>query len=137
MSYSFRVFAEIGIVATRVNGVVTAGEYRNLYRYLKMMPGYRPEFPEISDFRHVDRFEFGHEEFRRLARRVEAVYPGLRLKSAFLAEGGLAYGMARTYQSHAALGTVEEVEIFATAAEAFAWAGAAEVPEGFEEFGLT
>lgn len=137
MSYSFRIFAELGIVATRLSGVVTASEFRNLYRYVKMMPGYRPEFPEISDFRHVDVFEFGHEVIGRLARHVDEIYAGSRLKTAIIAEKGLAYGMARTYQTHATLGSVEEVEIFAAAADAFAWAAAVDVPEGFERFGLS
>lgn len=139
MPTAFHVFPESEVVVTRLIGAVTISEYRELYVNLKEAEGYSPYFPEISDFRAVEKFEFGHEELRRLAQKVVTLYESTQLKTAILAANALSFGMARTYQTYASLRHTEQVEVFDGLDAATSWLGVTLTPADlrtFEAYGL-
>lgn len=79
--------------------------------------------PELASLAEVDEIDMDFRSILGVSARMQRLYAGLapRTRLAIYAPGDLAFGMARMFQSAAALGAALEVGVFREREDAQGW----------------
>lgn len=123
MPMTYTIEPEKNLVVTTGAGVLTDDDVMAHRRALSADPRFSPQMRELSDIRQVADFQVTPAGIRMMvAADVKMVSSGGMHKLAVVAEGNVAYGMSRMYQT---LGepNIRSVGVFRNYKEAEQWLG--------------
>ncbi|MBI3880717.1 MAG: hypothetical protein HY301_11740 [Verrucomicrobia bacterium] len=126
MPGDFYIDAKLGVVFSKVTGVLTLADVLDHMERLVRHPDFRPEFNQLLDFREATNMALSNDEVRGLARKN--IFSALS-RRAFVVSSDLQFGLSRVFATHRELLGEGGILVFREMQEALNWLALSSVPD--------